>query len=474
MARSKESLHGSPGGCDQRSLIRHSSLYRHVLATPIGEEFESWKLFVRREWHWILIVLIGMAALVAWAKPLPPVQVSLAVGAKDSALARLGERYVQAFEQAGIGLRLVYTEPDDAQQDASSEWVDAAFMVGGMFDAASRAGMVSLGSVEYAPLWVFYRGRAVPGEDFFDAFSNRNLKIGFAGPASRTIISRMAELRGVEISPSNGFEPVSDRRVIDRFLAGELDVVAIVDGYDSQHVSRLIEAKDSQLFDMSYAQAYQRHLPFLELVSVPRGALLLSALKPDVDLTLVASTVSLLAQTNLHPTVQQLFLTATKEIEGLTEPFFARPGFFPAYLDPEVPLSPVAKRYYAEGGLALSSRLPYWLASLVDRLWLLVIGLLAVAYPLFKLVPRYRVLRSEMQVSDAYQVLRAIDLASNQAQGVEQLIGLREDLNKLEEYLQTFWISAEYMEAYYLLRNTLNHLRARLDVFLEQAQKTHP
>lgn len=456
-----------------RHQIRHSSLYRHIIAEPVGEEVDSWKLFLRREWHWLLLAVFGVVALVAWVKPLPPGAVSMAVGAENSALARLGERYIVPFDEAGIELKLVYTEPVEAA-DGSDQTVDAAFMVGGLFDAKSVPLMVSLGSIEYAPLWVFYRDQVqVPGGvDLFDAFANRGLKIGLAGPASRAILGQMAQLRGFDLNVQAGFDPVSNRRVVDRFLAGDLDVVAIVDGYDSHHVSRLIQADGVSVFDMRYAKAYQRHIPFLELVSVPQGSLSLSTLKPDADITLVASTVSLLVNKDLHPAAQQLFLTATSDIEGLTEPFFARPGVFPAYLDPAVSLSSVAKRFYAEGGLPLSERLPYWLASLVDRLWLLMLGLLAVVYPIWRLVPRYRMIRSEMQVSDAYRVLRAIDAASSQTANVGELIELREDLNLLEDHLQQFWIASESMRWYYTLRNTLNQLRARLDVRIADAQRT--
>jgi hypothetical protein len=76
-----------------------------------------------------------------------------------------------------------------------------------------------------------------------------------------------------------------------------------------------------------------------------------------------------------------------------------------------------------------------------------------------------------MQVSDAYQVLRAIDSASSQAQSSAELIELRDDLNLLEEHLQQVWISSESMRWYYTLRNTLNQLRTRLDVRIADAQK---
>ncbi len=472
MAKSPIDPNHRPVSPRARRQIRHSTLYRYLIADTMSEELDSWRLFFRREWHWLLLALTGIVVLTFWVKPLPPSEVALAVGPKDSALARLGERYVEPFAQAGITLRLVYTDSVNPTEQELSNDIDAAFLVGGTFDESNVSDMVSLGSVEYAPLWVFHRGEVQAGIDFFDAFANRNLKIGLAGPISRAIIGRMGQLRGMELTSAAGFEPSPDFRVVDQFLQGVLDVVVIVDGYDSGYISQLINASNTSLFNMFYAQAYQRQIPFLEVVSVPQGALSLATLRPTADVTLISSTVSLLVKQSLHPTAQQLFLTATEEVDGLTEPFFARPGFFPDYLDPAVPLSSVAKRYYAEDGLALSNRLPYWLASLIDRLWLLVLGLFAVLYPTFKLIPRYRVLRSKIQISDGYQVLRAIDMESGRAQTSSELIELRADLNLLEDHLRQFWISSESMRWYFSLRDMVTKLRAQLDSRIAELKKT--
>jgi len=448
-----------------RSRIRHSSFYRFFIADPAREELDSWRTFLRREWHWVLIVFAGLVSLILWVRPLPPAQVALAVGPENSALARLGERYVHSFAQAGVTLKLVYTDraglasADLAQGSAE---VDAAFLVSGMAKASALPDLVSLGSVEYAPLWVFYRGQVPAGVDFFEGFANGRFRIGFAGPVSRSLIQALAALRGYELSPESGFERQSNREMINRFIAGEIDVIVIVDGYDSTYVQQLVAAPGAQLFDMALAEAFERHLPFLETVTVPRGALDLVRITPPRDVTLLAPTVSLLVDRSTHESIQQLFLKVTHELDDLTEPFFVRRGVFPAYLDPEIPLSPVARRFYTEGGLPLAQRLPYWLASLIDRLWLLALGLLAVLYPLFRVVPRYRVIRSELQMSDAYRLIREIDSASSQSDSLDDLQFWVADLDELEQHLHECWIASESMEHYYILRSSLSELREKM------------
>lgn len=449
--------------------IRHSSFFRHVFGLPASQEWDSCKFFLRREWHWVVVALIGLMALLMWVRPLPPARVTLAVGPENSALARLGERYVAPFAQAGVKLNLVYTDHAGlasaiAAQQASAQGgqVQAAFLIAGMQASHRLPDLVSLGSVEYAPMWVFYRGQVEPGADFFQAFANGRFRIGLAGPVSRALIEQMAALRGFTISAQTGFESVADRQMVQRFIAGQIDVIVIVDGYDSHYVQQLAAVSDARLFDMGLAAAFERLLPFLERVVVPRGSLDMVNIQPVTDVTILASTVSLLVDKELHPAVQQLFLTATAGLDELTEPFFAQRGAFPAYLDPQIPLSPVARRFYAEGGLALSQRLPYWLASLIDRLWLLVLGLIAVIYPLSRLIPSYRVIRSQLQISDAYEVIHHIDVTSADEADANQLQGYVDDLDELERHLRQCWMSSESMDAFYHLRTALNQLRARL------------
>ena len=64
-----------------------------------------------------------------------------------------------------------------------------------------------------------------------------------------------------------------------------------------------------------------------------------------------------------------------------------RSGEFPAPREAGFPLASVAKRYYQAGVPFLQRYLPFWAANLVDRLWVMLVPIIAVAVPLGRAVP---------------------------------------------------------------------------------------
>ncbi len=73
---------------------------------------------------------------------------------------------------------------------------------------------------------------------------------------------------------------------------------------------------------------------------------------------------------------------------------FRNAGEYPAPLARDFRISADAERYYKSGEQFLYKRLPFWLASLVDRLLVLLLPLLVVLLPASRIVPwlyRWRV-----------------------------------------------------------------------------------
>ena len=112
---------------------------------------------------------VGLAlvllALAYWLlDPTPPHRVTLATGAERSDYAEFGARYVKALAAEGITvtLRPTHGAADNLAllRDPGSG-VDLAFVQGGVDEAAADDGrdeeLVSLGSLFYEPVWLFYR-----------------------------------------------------------------------------------------------------------------------------------------------------------------------------------------------------------------------------------------------------------------------------------------------------------------------------
>ena len=457
---------------------RPSSFYRFVIADPAREEWDSIRLFLRREWHWVLLALAGIVALVLWVRPLPPGEVQLAVGPENSSMAKLAERFVAPFADKGIELELIYANSGGrtpAELADEDDHIDAALVVGGLFKTDELPRMLSLGSFQYAPLWVFYRNQGLgqwlgqglgSPASLFESLGQRTLSIGTPDSKTYILFSQLAKLHNIDVGQQPNFQATDTNKAVEQLLAGEIDAVALVDGYESDNIQRLVQNSDIKLFDVSLAPAYQKHLPFMEVVQVPRGSLDVATLNPADPKTLLASTVSLLVDEDLHPAVQQLFLISADELSDSKDTFFAQPDFFPAYVDDRVPLSPIAKRYFEEGKLPLSDRLPYWLASLIDRLWLLVLGLLAVLYPAYRLVPRYRHIRSKTLLTDGYEYIRYVDANLPATDDPQVLQTYVTDLEWLEQHLRGAWVSSDLYRQYFSLRDTVIKTRDKVQAKL--------
>ena len=138
--------------------------------------------------------------------------------------------------------------------------------------------------------------------------------------------------------------------------------------------------------------------------------------------------------------------------------FFARPDEFPSYKDQSLPLSPVAKTYFEEGppkGLRFA---PFWMASFVDRVWLLIIGLLAVGYPLYRLMPNYRHMQSRVELAGAYEDLHAVEQSAREARTIAEIDEALEAVRELEKDMEQIAVPEENMRDYYGYWTAINHV----------------
>ncbi len=162
------------------------------------------------------------------------------------------------------------------------------------------------------------------------------------------------------------------------FLAGELDALVFASAPESLMVQMLLQTPGVKLMDFSQSEAYSRRLPFLTPVLLPRGVVDLSRDLPPNDVRLVATTTALLARQGTHPALLQLFAQTAKDLHGPAG-WFNRAGSFPNIEHSEYPVSREAERTIAGGQPFLQRWLPYWLANLVERMWLALGIIVAVA-----------------------------------------------------------------------------------------------
>ncbi|MEP7140941.1 MAG: C4-dicarboxylate ABC transporter substrate-binding protein, partial [Caldimonas sp.] len=118
-----------------------------------------------------VLLAFALLALAYWLlDPTPPKQVVLATGQDQGAYAEFGKRYAQLLKANGIEVRLRKTAGAAENLALLKEPggdVDIAFVQGGADETPTTAardegespddGLVSLGSLFYEPVWLFYR-----------------------------------------------------------------------------------------------------------------------------------------------------------------------------------------------------------------------------------------------------------------------------------------------------------------------------
>ncbi|MEW6690943.1 MAG: C4-dicarboxylate ABC transporter substrate-binding protein, partial [Pseudomonadota bacterium] len=198
---------------------------------------------------------------------------------------------------------------------------------------------------------------------------------------------------------------------------------------------------------------------FLNRVTLPSGVVDLARKVPPHDVSLVASTGSLVAREDIHPALVQLFVQAAHRIHGGSS-WISRAGQFPSPLNSEFPLARDAERFYRTGPPLLQRYLPFWLANLVDRMWVALFSIIAILIPVARIVPPVYNFRIRSRIFRWYRHLRQIedDLARKAAPPRELLA----ELDKLEAKAERIVVPLAYTDELYALRSYIALVRQRL------------
>ncbi|MFO0452881.1 MAG: C4-dicarboxylate ABC transporter substrate-binding protein, partial [Pseudomonadota bacterium] len=120
-----------------------------------------------------------------------------------------------------------------------------------------------------------------------------------------------------------------------------------------------------------------------------------------------------------------------------------------------------ALRYYRSGRPFLQRYLPFWVANLIDRLLVLGLPILAVAFPLFRVVPPLYRWRVRRRIYRWYGELMFIDHAARGASG-DQRRDLAARIAAIERAVDALEPPLAYADQLYALRQHIDYVRDRL------------
>jgi TRAP-type uncharacterized transport system substrate-binding protein len=418
-----------------------------------------------------IVLAAALLAVAYWMlDPNPPNKVVLATGADQGAYAEFGKRYVQALKPYGITVELRTTQGAAENlrllRDPASG-VDIAFVQGGADEKLKREAdadepLVALGSLFFEPVWLFYRSDAAqrllkaPTLTSLSQLPGWRLNIGAEGSGVPNLMHKLIAANNIDPATLTLLRQPQTPAVV-ALLAGESDALVFASAPESLMVQMLLQTPGIALYNFAQADAYARRFEFLTPVTLPRGVVDLAHDLPPQDVRLVAPTATLLARKGTHPALIQLFVQAAQQIHGGAG-WFQRKGELPIAAGTEEPLAKEAQRFYAGGAPVLQRYLPFWLANLIDRMWPVLVTIVAALIPLSRTLPPLYQFRIRKRIFRWYARLREVEDGIDKQPAAELL----KDLNAIEDRVSNVSVPLSYADELYSLRSHIQMVRRRL------------
>jgi TRAP-type uncharacterized transport system substrate-binding protein len=406
------------------------------------------------------MVVILLGAILFIVETLPPRTIVMSTGAEGGANYELGVRYREILARAGVTLQLRPTAgglENLALLRDSQSGVSVGFIQGGTTTWKESPDLESLGTVFYEPLWPFYRGEIGEG---IQALRGRRLSIGPEGSGGRALALELVKRTKIDsiIGELLGFTP---QVAAEKLIAGDIDGAFIVTAWDSPVVQRLITAKDIELASFPRADAYVALYPFLNKLVLPTGVADLSMNRPPADVVLLAPKASLAVRADLHPAIQYLLLNAAVQVHSQPG-IFQKAGQFPAAESIGLPLSGEAQRFYKTGRPFLQEYLPFWIATLVEKILVVFVPMAALLYPMFKFLPQIYDWIMQLRIRRLYDEMRLIESVMGAEGHGHDADAMVAKLDQLDERANHQQLPRVYASMLYTLRLHINLVRSRL------------
>jgi TRAP-type uncharacterized transport system substrate-binding protein len=406
------------------------------------------------------LLVLAFAVTLLFVKPAPPTRFTIAVAPEEGGSRYYARRYQEILKRQRITLDIRETGGSLTNVRllaASDSGVDVSFVQGGADGGESATGIVSLGSMNYVPLWVFYRGEPI---DDVRELQGRRIAIGGSESGTRSLALKLLAAAGADKPPTE-LLPVEREAAIDQLKLGGVDAVFLVSPAEAPSIKKLAATPGIRLISFARADAYVRRFPYLSKLVLPRGVFDLAADVPEQDVVLLSPTLNLLARDSLHPALAYLLLRAATEVHGGSGMLF-HAGEFPAPRESGFPLSTEARRYYQAGVPFLQRYLPVWAANLVDRLWVMLVPIIAVMVPLGRAVPALYRWRVRSRVFRWYARLKEIELQLEENTGREALDDMLRRLDDTERAVKQIPTPLAYADNLYFFREHVEVVRRRI------------
>lgn len=419
----------------------------------------------------VLATVVALLVAYHFVQPAPPRQIVLATGSTQGAYFHYGQLYRDRLRREGISVTLRVTRGSIENIELLKEGTaDVAFVQGGTGVAADAPQLRSLASLYFEPIWVFVR-RGASITSLAD-LRGRRVAVDREGSGTRPLALELLADNGIHEGDFAAL-PLGGDDAVKAVRSGKAAAAFFVVAAQAPELHDALAARELRLLSIDRAPAYALRHRYLSRLTLPAGGVDLAADLPPEDTTLLAPAANLVVRDDFHPALSELLLGTARKIHGKPD-LFEEAGAFPSPKYLVYPISDAAQRYFESGPSLLQRYLPFWAANLIDRLKIMLLPLVTLAYPLLKIIPPTYDWRMSSRINRWYKHLQAIEASIEVRRAPEDLRQSLAELGEIERKVRRLSMPVSYGNPLYALRLHIVLLRDEIREALKEAPAPRP
>jgi TRAP-type uncharacterized transport system substrate-binding protein len=387
-----------------------------------------------------------------------PRHIVLASGLADGLYHQYAQRYKEILARDGVTVEERLTggaeENEQLLHDAKSG-VDVAFMHGGIVRPQERGNLTMLMALYYEPLWIFYRGPATLTQ--LDELRGKHVAIGSPGSGARAFVEPLLAANGITGSNTR-LSPLVNLEALRALQRGEVDAALFIGQVPSPAVWEALHDASLKLMNMDRADAYPRRFPYITKLTLPAGTVDFALRIPEQEVKLIGTKAMLVARDGLSPSITNLLLEAARELHS-GQGYFAGVGEFPNAAPVDLPVSADASRHLRFGPSFLHRYLPFFVATYLEWMIVLLVPLLVVLVPMTNLLPQVFRWRVRSRIYRLYGELKLLEREIGARTGTMPIEHWIARIDRLEQAAARMGTPASYAGEAYTLREHIALVR---------------
>jgi TRAP-type uncharacterized transport system substrate-binding protein len=385
----------------------------------------------------------------------------LASGLQDGLYHQYAQRYKEILAREGVTVEERMTggaeENEQLLHDPKSG-VDVAFMHGGIVRPQERGDLTMLMTLYYEPLWVFYRGLATLTQ--LDELRAKRVAIGSPGSGVRDLVEPLLAVNDIT-SSNTRLVPLVNLEALHALQRGEIDAALFIGQVPFPAVWEALHDPSLKLMSMERADAYPRRFTYITKLILPPGTVDFALHIPAQEVKLIGTKAMLVARYGLSPSITNLLLEAAREVHS-PQGYFAGDGEFPNTAPVDLPVSADAIGHLRFGPSFLHRYMPFFVATYLERLIVLLVPLLVILVPLTNVLPQLFRWRVRSRIYRLYGELKLLEReigAGTESLPIQRWLA---QLDRVEQAAARMGTPASYASEAYTLREHIGLVRRSL------------